>query len=110
TSLCVTGGFPSTRSRRPHAMSLSVETPSPPVSAPGGELVAAHERTSTAREFLWIWHSAQFSFGVVVLGSVPVSFGLGWWGSVTSALLGVLIGTLVFAPLARFGMRTGATD
>jgi purine-cytosine permease-like protein len=68
------------------------------------------DRSSTPREFLWIWHSAQFSFGVVVLGSVPVSFGLGWWGSVSSALVGLLIGTAVFAPLARFGMRTGATD
>jgi len=77
---------------------------------PDGEFVAAADRTATPREFLWIWHSAQFSLGVVVLGSVPVSFGLGWWGSVTSTLIGLLIGTLVFAPLARFGMRTGATD
>ncbi|MFI9814241.1 purine-cytosine permease family protein [Saccharothrix variisporea] len=79
-------------------------------SQTGHELVDPAERTTRPHEFLWIWHSAQFSFGVVVLGSVPVSFGLGWWGSVTSALVGLLIGTLVFAPLARFGMRTGATD
>ncbi|MFD9737434.1 purine-cytosine permease family protein [Umezawaea sp. NPDC059074] len=92
-------------------MSLSVESPDlGEIAKPDGELVAVEDRTSTPREFLWIWHSAQFSFGVVVLGSVPVSFGLGWWGSVTSALLGLLLGTLVFAPLARFGMRTGATD
>ncbi|KAA2258882.1 transporter [Solihabitans fulvus] len=59
---------------------------------------------------MWIWHSAQFSFGVVVLGSVPVTFGLSWWGSVSAVLVGLLIGTFAFAPLARFGMRTGATD
>ncbi|MEU5692577.1 cytosine permease [Actinosynnema sp. NPDC020468] len=77
---------------------------------PDTELAVEAERTSPAREFLWIWHSAQFSFGVVVLGSVPVSFGLGWWGSVTSVLVGLVFGSLAFAPLARFGMRTGATD
>jgi len=80
------------------------------LAQPTVEVAALPDRSSTPREFLWIWHSAQFSFGVVVLGSVPVSFGLGWWGSVTSALVGLLLGTLVFAPLARFGMRTGETD
>ncbi|MEU8273477.1 purine-cytosine permease family protein [Microbispora bryophytorum] len=68
------------------------------------------ERTASPREFLWIWHSAQFSFGTVVLGSVPVSFGLSWTASVTAILVGLLIGTAVFAPLVLLGKRTGAND
>ncbi|WP_319018509.1 purine-cytosine permease family protein [Microbispora sitophila] len=80
------------------------------VEAHGVDRIPDGERTASPREFLWIWHSAQFSFGTVVLGSVPVSFGLSWTASVTAILVGLLIGTAVFAPLVLFGKRTGAND
>ncbi|MFI6644715.1 purine-cytosine permease family protein [Streptomyces sp. NPDC050504] len=68
------------------------------------------QRTSTPGDFGWIWPSAQFSFGTVVLGALPVIFGLGWWSSVTAILAGVAVGTGLLAPLARFGLRTGTND
>src|SRR5689334_10010527 len=80
------------------------------VETRGVDLVPDAERTSSPREFLWIWNSAQFSLGTVVLGSVPVAFGLGWWASISSLLLGLLIGTVVVTPLVRFGKATGAND
>ncbi|MGH3972674.1 MAG: purine-cytosine permease family protein, partial [Pseudonocardiaceae bacterium] len=73
-------------------------------------MIPPGQRQSSAREFLWIWHSAQFSLGTVVLGALPVVFGLGWWASVSAVLLGLLLGTAVFAPLVRFGKRTGTND
>ncbi|MGW6393704.1 purine-cytosine permease family protein [Streptomyces sp. NPDC055103] len=68
------------------------------------------ERTSTPADFGWIWPSAQFSFGTVVLGALPVVFGLGWWASASAITVGVAVGSLLLAPLARFGVRTGAND
>ncbi|MFH8714538.1 cytosine permease [Streptomyces zaomyceticus] len=68
------------------------------------------ERTSTPGDFGWIWPSAQFSFGTVVLGALPVVFGLGWWASASAVAVGVAVGTALLAPLARFGIRTGTND
>lgn len=80
------------------------------VETHGVDLIPEVERTSSPREFLWIWNSAQFSLGTVVLGSVPVAFGLGWWAAISSLLIGLLIGTAIVAPLVRFGKATGAND
>ncbi|MFC7795856.1 purine-cytosine permease family protein [Streptomyces cinereoruber] len=68
------------------------------------------ERTSSPADFGWIWPSAQFSFGTVVLGALPVVFGLGWWASASAITAGVAVGTALLAPLARFGVRTGTND
>ena len=76
----------------------------------GIDMIPPAQRHSSAGEFLWIWHSAQFSLGTVVLGALPIAFGLSWWASVSAVLLGLLLGTAVFAPLVRFGKRTGAND
>lgn len=99
-----------TRAAAARASGKSGSAEHPRVEAHGVGRIPEGERTASPREFLWIWHSAQFSFGTVVLGSVPVSFGLGWAASVTSILVGLLIGTAVFAPLVLFGKRTGAND
>ncbi|MCR8943346.1 cytosine permease [Streptomyces sp. OUCMDZ-4982] len=72
--------------------------------------VPAAERTSRSSDFGWIWPSAQFSFGTVVLGALPVVFGLGWWPAASAILVGVAAGAALLAPLARFGVRTGVND
>ncbi|MFG3354693.1 purine-cytosine permease family protein [Streptomyces sp. NPDC048001] len=72
--------------------------------------VPESDRTSRTSDFGWIWPSAQFSFGTVVLGALPVVFGLGWWAAASAILVGVAAGTALLAPLARFGVRTGVND
>lgn len=72
--------------------------------------VPEDQRVLGAAEFRWIWPSAQFSFGTVVLGALPITFGLGWWDSVTAVAAGVAVGTALLAPLARFGVRTAMND
>jgi purine-cytosine permease-like protein len=68
------------------------------------------ERTSRPADFGWIWPSAQFSFGTVVLGALPIVFGLGWWGAISAILAGSAVGSALLAPLARLGTRTGTND
>ncbi|MCJ1681503.1 cytosine permease [Streptomyces sp. APSN-46.1] len=83
--------------------------PSPP-AVDGIEPIPEAERTSRPADFGWIWPSAQFSFGTVVMGALPVMFGLGWWGAISAIVVGVAIGTALLAPLARLGARTGTND
>ena len=44
------------------------------------------------------------------MGYLPVSFGLGWWGSITSTLVGLLVGSALFAPLSLLSTRTGTNS
>ncbi|MGV2971299.1 purine-cytosine permease family protein [Mycolicibacterium sp. D3] len=68
------------------------------------------ERHSKPRELTAVFIGTQMCFGIIVLGYLPVSFGLGWWGSITSTLTGLLIGSALFAPLALLSTRTGTNS
>jgi purine-cytosine permease-like protein len=76
----------------------------------GVEAIPEEERTSPPSEFAWVWHAAQFSFGTVVLGALPVVFGLSWWASVAAIVVGATAGGLLIASLVRFGLRTATND
>jgi purine-cytosine permease-like protein len=81
-----------------------------PREADGIAPVPEARRTSRPADFGWIWPSAQFSFGTVVLGALPIAFGLGWWGAMSAILAGTAVGTVLLAPLACLGARTGTND
>lgn len=49
---------------------------------------------------------SDLALGVIVFGRLPVSFGLGWWASFTSLLVGTVAGTVLVAPLALVSLRT----
>jgi purine-cytosine permease-like protein len=80
------------------------------VETHGVDIIPEGERTSRGSEFGWIWHSAQFSFGTVVLGALPILFGLSWWAAVSAIVVGSAIGTALIAPLVLFGSRTATND
>lgn len=76
----------------------------------GVDYIPEAERHSRPRELTWVFFGTQLCFGIIVLGYLPVSFGLGWWGSITSTLVGLLIGSALFAPLALLSTRTGTNS
>ncbi|MEA2346788.1 MAG: hypothetical protein QOG62_575 [Thermoleophilaceae bacterium] len=76
----------------------------------GTEFIPEAERHGTPSELVWVWFSAAFGFAVIVIGSLPITFGLGWWSSVTSTLIGLLIGTILMMGVARLGLRNGTND
>ena len=76
----------------------------------GVDYIPLAERHSRPRELAWVFFGTQLCFGIIVLGYIPVSFGLGWWGSVTSTVVGCAVGSLVFAPLALLSTRTGTNS
>ena len=76
----------------------------------GVDYIPEAERNSTPRDLGNVFFGTQLCFGIIVLGFLPVSFGLGWWGSVTSTLVGLAIGSAFFAPLAMLSTRTGTNS
>ncbi|MGW6269837.1 cytosine permease [Streptomyces sp. NPDC055060] len=73
----------------------------------GVDTIPDGERTSGPRDLISILLGSNLCLGVIVFGWLPVSFGLGWWASVTSVVAGTVIGTALTAPLALVSLRTG---
>ncbi|MFD7918675.1 cytosine permease [Streptomyces sp. NPDC059740] len=78
-----------------------------PIEQRGVDTIPDVERTSRPRDLVSILLGSNLALGVVIFGWLPVSFGLGFWPSVTSLLVGTLAGTLLTAPLALVSLRTG---
>lgn len=73
----------------------------------GVNFIPEAHRHSRPLNIFWILIGANLTFGLIVLGSLPVAFGLSWWASLSSILVGDAIGALLFAPMALIGPRTG---
>lgn len=80
------------------------------VEVRGVDYIPEAERDGSPWHLFWVFIGAQLSFTVIVFGWLPITFGLGWWSSVTSILVGLTIGTLIYAPFALFGPKTGTNS
>jgi purine-cytosine permease-like protein len=80
------------------------------VETRGVDYIPPGERNSTPRETGIVWFGAQMCFGIIVLGSLPIVFGLGWWAAFWAITIGTAVGTLLFAPVAAVGPRTGTNS
>jgi len=76
----------------------------------GIDYIPDAERDGDPRSLVWVFIGAQMSFTVIVFGWLPIVFGLGWWSSVTAIVVGLLVGTAIFAPFGLFGPRTGTNS
>ena len=72
----------------------------------GVDTIPDAERTSSPRDILSILVGSNLAFGVVVFGWLPVSFGLSFWASTTSLLVGTVLGIALVTPLALISLRT----
>jgi purine-cytosine permease-like protein len=73
----------------------------------GIEFIPLEERHSKPRDLAWVFIGAQFALGIILIGSLPIAFGLGYVGSVTSIMVGTFLGSLIYAPSAFLGPKTG---
>ncbi|MEV3988866.1 cytosine permease [Streptomyces sp. NPDC049837] len=78
----------------------------PTIEQRGVDTIPEAERTSGPRDLVSILLGSNLCLGVIVFGWLPVSFGLGLWASVSSILVGTLVGVAVTAPLALVSLRT----
>lgn len=73
----------------------------------GVEHLPEAARDSRPRNLAAVFLGANLSLVIAVYGALPIAFGLSWWATVTSILAGLAIGTVLVAPLALIGPRTG---
>ncbi|MGW8379537.1 cytosine permease [Streptomyces sp. ODS28] len=73
----------------------------------GVDTIPEKERTGRPRDVVTFLLGSNLALGVIIFGWLPVSFGLGFWASASSLVLGTLIGTVLVAPLALVSLRTG---
>ncbi|MEI6363499.1 MAG: cytosine permease [Actinomycetes bacterium] len=80
------------------------------VETRGVDYIPERERHSNPRDLRHVFFGTQLCFGIIVLGFIPITFGLDWWGSLSSTLFGLLIGSILFALLAPLSTRTGTNS
>ncbi|TWE22019.1 purine-cytosine permease family protein [Prauserella muralis] len=64
------------------------------------------EQTSRPRDLFRLAFGGANTFATIILGTLPIAFGLGFWQAASATAAGVLIGALVLAPMALFGPVT----
>jgi purine-cytosine permease-like protein len=72
----------------------------------GVDTIPDAERTGRPRDIVAVLLGSNMSLGTIFFGWLPASFGLGFWATVSSLVVGVLIGTALLAPMALVSFRT----
>jgi purine-cytosine permease-like protein len=80
------------------------------VEEKGVEYLPESERDSRPRNMFAVFFGGNLAFSVIVFGWLPITFGLSWIGAVTASAVGITLGTLLIAPMALMGPRTGTNN
>ena len=73
----------------------------------GVEFIPEEARDSSPRNVSLVFIGANLCFPSIIFGWLPIVFGLSFWSAVSSAAVGLVVGTLVVLPINRIGPRTG---
>ena len=76
----------------------------------GMDYIPEEERHSRPQNLAWVFIGAEACIGIIFFGSLPLAFGLGWWASWSAITVGLLLGSLVYAPSALIGPKTGTNS
>jgi purine-cytosine permease-like protein len=76
----------------------------------GIESIPDADRTATLFDFLRIEWGGSNSLATAVLGAFPIIFGLSFLQGLAATVLGVVLGSLVLAPMAIFGPINGTNN
>jgi purine-cytosine permease-like protein len=73
----------------------------------GVDFIPHDERHSSPSNIFWIFIGANLCVALFVVGWLPVSFGLGWWASLSSVIVGSALGATILVPVSLLGPLTG---
>lgn len=76
----------------------------------GVEQIPDHARNATPTDLFRMIFGGSNTFATAVLGSFPVLFGLSFQAGVWAILLGVLVGSIILAPMGLFGPLNGSNN
>ncbi|MBC8093255.1 MAG: cytosine permease, partial [Pseudonocardia sp.] len=74
------------------------------------DTIASEDRVSGPFDLFRIQFGGANTFATVILGTLPILFGLSLAQAVLATLIGVVLGALVLAPMGLFGPRTGTNN
>jgi purine-cytosine permease-like protein len=76
----------------------------------GAELIPESEQYASPKGLFGVFVGAQMCFNLVVLGWLPIRFGLGFWSGECAIAIGLLLGCLLVGPFALLGSRLGTNS
>jgi purine-cytosine permease-like protein len=76
----------------------------------GVEFIPEDQRRSKLINVFWILFGGSMTFGIIIIGWIPISLGLGWWEALSAIVVGTAVGSFLLAPMSLFGPRTGTNN
>ncbi len=76
----------------------------------GIESIPDADREASIIDFVRLCWGGANSLPTAVLGSLPILFGLSFWQSIGSIVLGVAVGGMILAPMSLFGPLNGTNN
>lgn len=73
----------------------------------GADVIPASMRASRPRDVFYVFLGSQMCFGIIVIGALPIVFGLSFWASLAAITFGLALGSTLFGLLAMLGAKTG---
>jgi purine-cytosine permease-like protein len=86
------------------------QRPTSTIETFGVEQIPDHARSATPKDLFRLIFGGANTFATAVLGSFPVLFGLSFQAGVWAIVLGVLVGSIILAPMGLFGPRNGTNN
>lgn len=76
----------------------------------GIDYIPEEHRHSRPGNLVWILVGGSITFSVIVIGWLPITFGLSWWAAVSSMVVGCAAGAALLAPMSLLAPRTGTNN
>ncbi len=76
----------------------------------GVESIPDADRDASVLDFVRLCWGGANSIATAVLGAFPIMFGLSFWQATTAAVLGLVVGSVVLAPMSIFGPINGTNN
>jgi purine-cytosine permease-like protein len=76
----------------------------------GVESIPDADRDASVLDFVRLCWGGANSIATAVLGAFPIMFGLSFWQATAAAVLGLVIGSVVLAPMSIFGPINGTNN
>ena len=87
-----------------------------PIDAPGRietrgiEFIPEPERRSRPRDLGFVFFGTQMTYGSLLVGALPIAFGLDWLGSLTAIVVGTILGSAAVGAMAVMAPKAGTTS
>lgn len=80
------------------------------VEQAGVEYLPEAARDSRPLNLFTVFFGGNLAFSVIIFGWLPITYGLSFWGAVSTSAVGLGLGLVITAPLALLGPRTGTNN